>query len=88
LSIDWKISKQCFKSEFVPIPTRGDGYTIFGHDIQWDFRSIEMPYQFEAYDGLETDIIFWIQQVPKYKGKSKLIFNTTRGKIIKKINIH
>ena len=87
ISIQLKVDNKLYKSAFIPLPIKGDGYDINGKIIKYEITSIELPYSFSAYDGLDTYAHFSILSKLNYEGKAKLIFNTTRGRIVKKINI-
>lgn len=72
----------------VSFPYKGDSITFYNETKNYDFCTIELPLRLESYDNLETAILFYIwDKAPIYNNniKSKIIFNTSRGQITKRI---
>lgn len=69
---------------------KGETIAFFEETKSYEFSTIELPLRLNPYDNLETAILFfyWDESVDHNNDiKSKIIFNTSRGKITKWITI-
>lgn len=80
------------KAFHVPVAILGDTVKIFDQTISYDKKSIELPCYLNPYDSLETTLIFLHPFDESdnnifFAQRTKLIFNTSRGRISKNIEI-
>ena len=87
-SIKLDFENQILSAIPVPIGQIGDGFTLHGQIIKYEINSITLPIRLESYDNLETSIVFVYSAnaLSNFSNKrTKITFNTSRGKVTKKI---
>lgn len=87
-SIKLDFENQSLSAVPVPIGLKGDGFTLYGQIIKYETSSISLPIRLESYDNLETSIVFvyFADDLSNFSNKrTKITFNTSRGKVTKKI---
>lgn len=96
-SIQLKLSSEKYPISALikSIKVAGDDLTIHDQNINYNVQSIELPKHFESYDSLETTIVFTVftyTDDPRLNylkpQTAKIIFNTSRGKVKKTIDIN
>ena len=83
-SIHLQFEDKDIKALHVPIPTLGDGYNIFGTFVKYDEGTFALPYEFNSFDILESQIafVYFPNDNPVVFDENingTIIFNTSRG---------
>ena len=83
-SIHLQFEDKDIKALHVPIPTLGDGYNIFDTFVKYDEGTFALPYEFNSFDILESQIafVYFPNDNPVVFDENingTIIFNTSRG---------